>query len=796
MIQPQTDELGVAPDISVRTLKDFCSWALEKWKDQPGLEALREKALCAAREAAEVIAGLASARRNDCDRDTALDLARLIGESGIHATGYSAGNFLRAEQLRTEGWAGIVASMLLVPAWAFPCPLPYDAVPRWLWSEYTRYIFAVPQKAWASSLANAYASNLRQSLDMLLHLCRANLGSIAVQAARSAYFEQNNIQLLATASCPLSECIAARARIPHIDLTTAPAFEPNISGRSGRALRLGVCLPSISDTSAARAVLALLEHLPEKRFDVHYFVLEYTYGRLEENLRASSANITLMDGHYPQQNLEMASLDAALLLIDPLEATTPLVQLGYRRFAPLQLATNLKGTPTGLPEIDLFLGTERSAAGPATERLGVLTLPSMVIRLQEPAGAPSLAYTRSALGIPEGAKVLASLVPYKNVSFELIEAWSTILREHPSSHLLLHFYSDSAQDDDDVLAACREIDGALVVRGIATERLTILGAKQPFFEDWVTLMKMADVHLDSYPCSNPLAVAAALTACVPVVSWTGDEPRMRSGAMMLEAENLGRYVAVDLAHSVELAVGLLASDHERGQLTKSLAEARGEGMAIHDSLAASDAFGGLVEAAFDAVCQSGTKDFKAQREPFSVLGGHVRSASLKDIEKMADCGLDSEALASLENQLSGQPLRLDLRRLIGQVLARSGLHKRAIPYQKAALKKAPLDSRAWFDLSRSLFRDDRVAEACRALHQSIKLDPSQPDAWFFMGELTINAKDEPGARSIVEVLRTLAPSDDRLADLEHLAADLAGSRAAEPDELSTAAPRAEMMGAA
>jgi predicted O-linked N-acetylglucosamine transferase (SPINDLY family) len=795
MIQPQSDELGVAPDISVRTLKDFCSWALEKWRDDPGQDSLREKALCAAREAAEVIVGLAKARRSDADRELALDLARTIRESGIHAGGFSSANLLRAEELRRDGWTGIVASMLLVPAWAFGRPLTYDAVPRWLWAEYTRYLFAVPQKAWASNLANAYASNMRQSLDMLLHLCRANRGSIAVQAARSAYFEQQGAQVLAAASCSLSECITLRGKISNYDLTTTSSFEPNICGRSGRPLRIGVCLPAISDTSAARAVLALVEHLPEERFDVQYFVLEYTYGRMEEKLRTASANITLMDGLYPQHNLEMASLDAALLLIDPLEAQGPLTQLGYRRFAPLQIAMNLKGTPTGLPEIDLFLGIERSAADLGTERTGILPLPAIAIATDEPAGPPSMAYTRNALGIPDEARVLGSLVPFKTISFEMMEAWAGILSAEPDSHLLLHLYSDSAQEDEEVLACCREIDGALVARGIPTERLTVLGARQPFFEDWVTLMRVSDVHLDSYPCSTPLAVAAALTAGIPSVCWTGDEPRMRSGARMLESENLGRNVAVDLAHCVELACSLLSSDQDRAQVRDSLAEALGKGMAIHDSLAASDAFGGLVEAAFDEICESGTEEFKSKREPFAAQAGCEANTSLKDIERMVASGLDREALAHLEKLLACQPLRLDLRRLAGQVLARSGMHKRSIAYQKAALRKTPRDAGGWFDLSRSLFRDDKVAEACRMLHQSIKLDPSQPEAWFFLGEVTINAKDEQGARSIIDVLRKLAPSDERLADLERLAAELAGARAAETSDMSVSGPRQELIAA-
>jgi len=81
------------------------------------------------------------------------------------------------------------------------------------------------------------------------------------------------------------------------------------------------------------------------------------------------------------------------------------------------------------------------------------------------------------------------------------------------------------------------------------------------------------------------------------------------------------------------------------------------------------------------------------------------------------------------------------------------------------------------------------------LHQSIKLDPSQPEAWFFLGEVTINAKDEQGARSIIDVLRKLAPSDERLADLERLAAELAGARAAETSDMSVSGPRQELIAA-
>ena len=466
MMQPRFDELEVTPEISITTLKDFCSWALEKWKDAPDQLALREKALCSAREAAEIIAGLAKARRSDADRDMALELVRLFRDSGIHNGGGSAQDLARGEALRGEGWSGILASMLLVPAWGFARPLSYDSVPRWLWNDYTRYLFAVPSKTWTKGLSNAYAANMRHSLEMLAQLSRANRGSSAVQSARSAYFERDGSHVLATASCALSACIAQKGKLTNLDPTAAQVGEPLVAERHGRALRLGVCLPNISDTSAARSLLALVKHLPEDKFDVHYFVLEYTYGKMEERLRAASANITLMDAHYPQQSLEMAALDAALLLIDPFEANGPLTQLGHIRFAPLQIATNPRGTPTGLPEIDLFLGLDRSAATPNAERLGVLPLPSMVVDVDMPLAAPSAACSRGVLGIPDSARVLVSMVEFRTVSLEMIggpgprSSWGS-----PQAHLLLHLFSDNSSDDEAVHALCRDIDQGTCLPG-------------------------------------------------------------------------------------------------------------------------------------------------------------------------------------------------------------------------------------------------------------------------------------------------------------------------------------------
>ncbi|MFA5263751.1 MAG: hypothetical protein WC378_07975 [Opitutaceae bacterium] len=462
----------------------------------------------------------------------------------------------------------------------------------------------------------------------------------------------------------------------------------------------------------------------------------------------------------------MASLDAALLAIDPLEAPTPLTRLGACRFAPLQIATNLQAIPTGLPEVDLFLSIDESAASEKTERLGLLPLPAPVCHLDDKQEEPSGNFTREALGIAESAKVFVSFVHHRRISSAMLDIWTAILASEPETTLLLHPFSEGVPNEEAMQTLCRDVDLELASRGIATDRITIFGGHLPNYEDWVAIMRLADVCLDSHPCSYAPAVSAALDAAIPVVCWTGDQARMRTGALMLEAEKLGHHIAKTAPDCVTLACRLLRDASERQTIQATLKQAMSEGMVIHDSLAASDAFAALLNSAFDQIALLGSRGFKADASPFKVSLPQDPDAIMVEARNLFGSSFNGEALARLEQILAVQPFRLDARRLMGQVLAKMERHLRAAEYHIAVMQKNPQDAGIWFDLGYSLSNSGRMQDALQALEASLRLDDKQVEAWFFLGELTLKVSNASFAREVAGVLHKLVPDDDRLRAFE------------------------------
>ncbi|MFA5263752.1 MAG: hypothetical protein WC378_07980 [Opitutaceae bacterium] len=253
-------------EITPSILLPFCSSALEAWRHRPDQASLREAALTAAQQAAGVIRAIPKAKREGDEFQAALALARIFIQSGLHDSGTSDAEQSQAATLRTQGWPGILASMVLVPAWSYSPALSYDDVPLWLWAQYTHYLFAAPVKPWASNVADAYAAHMKRSLEMLSRINEANRGSTAVRSSISAFLEQSGAETLANANSNLADCLALRGKLLTHAFALGPQNDPVALPREGRALKLGVCLPRLSDTPDVRAVLAFVEHLPPARF--------------------------------------------------------------------------------------------------------------------------------------------------------------------------------------------------------------------------------------------------------------------------------------------------------------------------------------------------------------------------------------------------------------------------------------------------------------------------------------------------------------------------------------------------
>ena len=754
------------PAVSLASLLPSCTAALAAWNRQPHDDEACGTARAAARLAAAAVSALPKVLREGELVEAARNLVHLFLHSGRHDWPTDTGDLALAGQLRRQGWPGLLAAMILAPAWEARPAFHYDEVPLWLWPELTDYLFATPRRPWIAAGTEARAAHLRRSLEMLGQLAQANRGSAAVQGALQAYRRQAGAEVLALSAAPLADTLALRGKLLARILAPEPPTELLPLPREDRALRLGVCLPRLDDTPAVRATLAYVGSLPAEKFEVQYFVEDYTDGAFESHLRQTGAVLSLLETNSPQSGLLGAALDAALLVIDPLAAPSLLTELGSRRFAPLQLAFSTLALPTGLPEVDLWLSPEEnSVKASAAERPGLLALPGLVCPSFPTTETPATTLTREALGLAPSAPLLVSFAVPARISPAQFDLWTAILTQAPDATLLLQLLAEDASAAESLPDTSRQIDQEFTARGVASDRVVILGAPPTGHADWLEVLRLADVYLDTAPCSSAPAVAAAFEAGVPVVCQTGPEPRQRSGAALLQAEHLSHCIAANAAEGVAHTCRLLASEADRAALRSQLQQAQAAGLRTHDTLAAADAFAALVTAAFDEVATHGLRAFRSARTPFRVTLRTSPADQLAEAHRLLAQGRMTEALTAAEQLLGVQPADASARRLMGKILGRLGKLERAGAYQLSLIQRDPQDSAAWLDLARTLADSGRMENALQALETGLRLDGQNVDAWFLFGELSLKAGNASLGQEVVAVLQKLAPGDARLAPL-------------------------------
>jgi len=153
-----------------------------------------------------------------------------------------------------------------------------------------------------------------------------------------------------------------------------------------------------------------------------------------------------------------------------------------------------------------------------------------------------------------GFVTLGCLHKLEKLNEELIGVWAGILKENPSSRLLL------ARDQLDEWQQQRLL-ASFQRNGIAAERLKLIHFQtsgQTFFD----LFAEIDIMLDSFPWSGHTLACCALWMGVPVVSLYGDRHAGRMVASVLNLLGMDELVAEDTESYARL-VKDLCSDQDR-----------------------------------------------------------------------------------------------------------------------------------------------------------------------------------------------------------------------------------------
>lgn len=745
--------------------------ALADYSENPGDAKVWQTLLDARRSGASAIAALPAARKEGGDFSTAVQLLQAFSSSGAADCAATAEDLALARNHARSGWPGLLAAMLLVPAWQWPEAPRLDDVPTWLWPVYAAYIFYTPQGFCAFGQAESYAAHYLRRLAELSRLAERNRGSAAVRAVLTLYRENAACIPLYFSAGSLRRHYELRGRILALASGLGRQQEPLMLPRSGRRLRIGFINRHFSLQTETYTTLPTFEQLDPERFEVVLFTHYQSGSALEAYIRYHAAEFHVLPSGLDAQVrvLREATLDVVVFGTNLTAVCNEVTQLALHRVAPLQIVNNSSCTTSGLPEVDLYVSgaLTESAEAPEhfTERLGLLPGPAHAFNYEADRQEPTTHWTRAALGLPRDCIVFVTAANYYKITPEMQEAWACLLAAVPGSRLLAHPFNPNWASSYPIKRFCAGFDRVLAAHGVAEDRLLVSTMRFPSRTDVRGLLGVGDIYLDTYPFAGVNSLVDPLEAGIPVVVWEGSTFRSRMGGGLLRSLGLEELITRDAAAYQKLAVRLATDCDWRKSMQKRIREKMDCMPLFLDTLAASDSFGSLVEKAYDELFQSGREAFRNERTP--LFAGPVAdpASALGSAASLFGRGWYLEAADEARLILAAHPAHPAARQLLAAALLREGRGDRAQTYLLAAVRHAGNSAALWNDLAVALHLNQRTAESLQALQTCLRLDGSRLESWLMLHEWATAAGDAETAANAAMSARALAPEDPRVASL-------------------------------
>jgi len=687
-------------------------------------------------EAARDFARLPRKTLRGREADEARALVRTVCASGVQDEAVAADDLALANELlkSSPGGPGLLAAMLLLPAWQWAEAPLFNHVTDELWGDYAYWLFSTPQGFCEPGQAEIFAAHTLKRLEELSGWVQRNSGSGTVRAALDAYLQTASAIPLYFAEDSLRRHAEVRGRL----LTKAVAahrdtFAPMAEARYGRRLRVGFVNRHFGSQTETYTTLPTFEQLDSDRFEVILFAHRMTDSPLEVYCRQHSQEFHLLPSDAAAQlsTLRDANLDVIVFGTNVTAVFNEVTRLALYRSAPLQVVNNSSCITSGLPHVDLYVSgklTETNeASGHFSERLALLPGPAHAFNYQADREEPTRSWTREALGVPADALLFVTAANYYKIIPEMQIAWARLLASVPGSYLLVHPFNPNWSSSYPIQRFCSGFDRVLTAHGVDHARLRVSTERFPSRSDVKELLAVGDIYLDTFPFGGVNSLVDPLELGIPTVAWEGSTFRSRMGAALLRQLGLEPLIAESEGDYLEIARALAIDSTVRQSYREKILTAMERSPLFLDPLAASDAFGDILETAYDTLVESGTEAFRAERTP---------------IESAVPTPIDSSS-----------------RHIRGLELLTMGRAERAAEYLTAAVQHDEGNATLWFDVSRAYRAAGQAQLAIQALEASLRIDATCVDAWIMLVELAEAVGMTELAREAHACVEELSPND-------------------------------------
>jgi predicted O-linked N-acetylglucosamine transferase (SPINDLY family) len=342
----------------------------------------------------------------------------------------------------------------------------------------------------------------------------------------------------------------------------APHCAPGAPARQGPP-RIGFVSRFFREHSIGRLMLNLIEHLAARGLEVFVFGFPQAPDPVWTEIgRTARLAATLpLDLAAARRVIAEHRLD---LLFYPDVGMEPMTYfLAFARLAPVQCVTWGHPVTTGIPTLDYFLSCDAAEPPDAeahySERL--VRLNGLPMSYRRPS-APSPLKPRAAYGLEDGRPLYFCAQSLFKLHPDFDPMLAGILRADPTGRLLLLHGTDPHLAEL-LLARWRQTMGDVLDR--------ILVLPRQSHADYMNLLAIADVSLDSWPFSGGNTSYQALAVGTPVVTLPGAYLRGRLTLAIYRRMGMAELVAADAEDYVRIAVRLGTDPAWRAALRAEIA---------------------------------------------------------------------------------------------------------------------------------------------------------------------------------------------------------------------------------
>lgn len=307
-----------------------------------------------------------------------------------------------------------------------------------------------------------------------------------------------------------------------------------------KTLKIGYLSNDYRDHATALLISEMIERHDRARFEISaYCYTPVDDGDMRERLRAAFDRFVDVKSLSLQEAADRISNDGIDILVD-LKGYTQGSRTAILAFRPAPIQVNYLGFPgtLGSESADYIIGDAflTPFASQAFYSEKIVQLPHSYQPNDTKRAVDDMLIRREDYGLPREAFVFASFNNNNKLTRPVFHVWMRSLDRVPGSVFWIYATSKAVIDN-----LSREAQ----VCGINPDRLHFTGTAE--VAEHVARMQLADVFLDSFPCTAHTTASEALWAGLPLVTCAGETFASRVAGSILRAADLPELVT----HSLE-----------------------------------------------------------------------------------------------------------------------------------------------------------------------------------------------------------------------------------------------------